>query len=414
MEKASASQPVMSERRVGIIGACLAMIGPFSMAVYTPAMPEIVTAFGTTAAAVKLSLSLYFAGFAFAQLVCGPLSDGLGRRPVTIAFMGIYTLASVFALLAPSIEWLIAARLLQGVGAAVGIAVSRAIVRDLFTQDQSARIMNLIGTILVIGPALAPTIGGLTMELFGWHAIFLVMALAGMGIALMTVFAMRETVAADLSRIRPAALARSYASLLGSAYFIAASLTNAGTTGALYALATMLPFVLMDRAGLSPAQFGLAMLVQSLSFFCGTLVLRVLMRRRPAASLVPVGLCSVAIGSALLAVVLRLAAPSVVTVMLPVGFIAFGIAFVVSAMTTAALAPYPANAGAAAALVGFLQMGAGMAGGSVAATIGDPVQAVATVIPLMGAMSIASWLVWRRLPQPPAAHGPEPDAMPPA
>src|SRR5690606_25460794 len=113
----------------------------------------------------------------------------IGRRPVTVAFMVIYTAASVLALFSSDIHVLIAARFLQGVGAAVGVSMSRAIVRDLFTHEESARIMNLIGIILAIGPTAAPTIGGLTMELAGWHAIFLLMALSGVGIALMALFA---------------------------------------------------------------------------------------------------------------------------------------------------------------------------------------------------------------------------------
>ena len=91
--------PVMTERRVTMLGALLVAVGPISMALYTPAMPEIVRAFGTTEAAVKLTLSLYFAGFAFAQLFCGPLSDGFGRRPVTNGFMLIYLAATNAALL---------------------------------------------------------------------------------------------------------------------------------------------------------------------------------------------------------------------------------------------------------------------------------------------------------------------------
>ena len=148
--------PVMSERKVSLLGAMLVAVGPVSMALFTPAMPEIVHAFGTTEAAVKMTLSLYFAGFALAQLVCGPLSDGFGRKPITVAFMAIYIVASALALFAPTIELLIAARFLQGVGAAVGVAISRAIVRDLFTNDRSARIMNLIGLILGIAVAVLP------------------------------------------------------------------------------------------------------------------------------------------------------------------------------------------------------------------------------------------------------------------
>ena len=395
--------PLMSERRVGIIGAVLAAVGPFSMSLYTPAMPEIVQAFGTTEAAVKMSLSLYFAGFALAQLFCGPISDGLGRRPVTVAFMLIYTAASVVALFSPNVEVLIAARFLQGVGAAVGVAMSRAIVRDLFAHEQSARIMNLIGIILAVGPAAAPTIGGLTMEFAGWHAIFLVMAVSGVGVALMAVFAMRETVARDLSRIRPAALLGSYGRLLTNPYFMTASLTNAGATGALYAQATMLPFIMMHRVGFTPSQFGLAMLIQSLSYLAGSLMVRSLLARFGAFRLVPAGLALMALSAIATATLLRIYEPGLATVMAPVGIYAFGIAFITAAMTTAAMAPFPRNAGAAAAMMGFIQMGFGLAGGAVGALIGDPVVAMATVIPAFGLISILSWLVWRKLDEPVAA-----------
>ena len=225
--------PLMSERRVGIIGALLAAIGPISMALFTPAMPEIVHAFGTTESAVKLTLSLYFAGFAFAQLVCGPLSDGFGRKPVVTAFMGIYLVASLAAIVAPTIHLLIAARFLQGVGAAAGIAISRAVVRDLFAGERSARIMNLIGLILAIGPAVSPTLGGITMELFGWHAIFLFMLAMAIAVILTVRFALVETVQRDLSRIRPMALLGSYARLLSSPHFLMAALVVAGSAGAI-------------------------------------------------------------------------------------------------------------------------------------------------------------------------------------
>lgn len=396
----SAPAPVMSERRVGLIGAMLVAIGPFSMSLYTPAMPEIVNAFGTTEAAVKMSLSLYFAGFAIAQLFCGPISDGVGRRPVTVAFMAIYTAASVLAVFANDIDTLIAARFLQGIGAAVGVAMSRAIVRDLFTHEQSARIMNLIGIILAIGPAAAPTIGGLTMELFGWHAIFLVMAGTGIAIALTAIFAMRETVVRDLSRIRPLALVRSYGHLFSTPRFVTASLVNAGATGALYAQATVLPFILMERVGLTPSQFGFGMLMQSLSYLLGSLILRFLLPRFGAFRMVPVGLVLMGCAATATAVLLRLHEATFLLVMLPVAFYAVGIAFVTPAMTTAAMAPFPTNAGAAAALLGFMQMATGLIGGAVMALMPDPVLAMATVVPCLGAMSIAAWLVWRRLPEP--------------
>jgi MFS transporter, DHA1 family, multidrug resistance protein len=399
---ATIASPVMSERRVTLIGALLVAIGPVSMALYTPAMPEIVRAFGTTEAMVKMTLTLYFAGFAFAQLVCGPLSDGLGRRSVTIGFMGIYLVASAIALFSPNVETLIAARFLQGVGAAAGVAISRAIVRDLFTNESSARIMNLIGIILAVGPAFSPALGGLTMELAGWHAIFLLMALMGLAIVWVSVFSMRETVRRDVSRIRPAALLGSYRMLLASPYFMLSSLVVAGSVGAMYTQATILPFILMDRVGLSPTAFGLGMLMQSGMFFLGSLSVRALMPHMGAYRLVPVGLGFIAAGSLGLAILLPLAGPAFLTVMGPVGVYAFGISFVMPAMLTASMAPFPRIAGAASSLTGFLQMGGGLLGGALAALLPDPVFALATIIPAMGVIAIVSWFFWNRLSDPDA------------
>jgi DHA1 family bicyclomycin/chloramphenicol resistance-like MFS transporter len=211
---------------------------------------------------------------------------------------------------------------------------------------------------------------------------------------------MRETVVRDLSRISPSALVRSYGALLANRYFMLSSLVVAGTSGALYAQATVLPFIMMNRVGLTPSQFGIGMLAHSGMFFAGSLAVRALLGRLGAYRLVPVGLIFVAAGSLALAVVLRLQEPTFVNVMGPVGLYAFGIAFVMPAMMTAAMAPFPHRAGAASSLMGFLQMGFGLLGGSAAALIGEPVAALAAVIPAMGLIAILSWLAWRTLPEP--------------
>lgn len=391
----------MSERKVSLIGAMLVAIGPISMALYTPAMPEIVHAFGTSEAAVKMTLSLYFAGFAIAQLICGPLSDAFGRRPIVIGFMGIYAIASLIAVFAPTIELLILSRFMQGIGAAAGVAISRALVRDLFTREQSARIMNLIGVILSIGPAVSPTIGGLMMELAGWHSIFFLMLGFGFIITLVAKFAMVETAPnRDPSRASPSGLYRAYSTLFRTPYFLGTAFIMAGTSGALYTQATIVPFVLMERVGLTPSQFGLGMLVQSGTFFTGTLSVHFLMKRVKSSQLVPVGLCFVAIGSVALLTILNTMEPTFLRVMLPSATFAYGIAFVMPFMMTASMAPFPHMAGSASALTGFTQMSAGLLGGVISALIGDPVVAMSFVVPGMGAMAIISWLLWRRLPEP--------------
>jgi MFS transporter, DHA1 family, multidrug resistance protein len=397
--------PLMSERRVAVIGAVLAVVGPISMMLFTPAMPELVRVFGTTEAAVKLTLSLYFAGFALAQLVCGPLSDGYGRKPVTFAFLAIYLAATVLALMAPTIETLIAARFLQGVGAAVGLAIARAVVRDLYTTEQAVRVMNLIVMMLSIGPSLSPFIGGLAMQVAGWQAIFVLMGAFGLAAMLAVHFGMVETVPRDPSRIRPLALISSYRTLLGNGYFIWSSLIISCAIGVIYTLATILPFILMDRVGLSPAMFGLAMMFQSVSFLLGNTAMRLLMRRHHSRRLIPVGLVF------MLAAILLFPLPlltggevGLLSVMAPVGIYSFGVAFIMTTVSTAALGPFPTMAGAAASLGGFLQMGTGLLGGLLAGLIGDPLLAFATVIPLFGLVATLSWLVWRRIPEPALAR----------
>lgn len=404
--KKSTASVIMTERRVGIVGGLLAAIGPLAMSLYTPAMPQIVTDFGTTEAAVKLTLTAYFGGFCFAQLICGPLSDGYGRKPITILFMSIYLAASVLALLAPTIEIMVLARLLQGVGAAVGVTMSRAIVRDLFTSDRSARVMNLIGIVLSVGPAIGPTLGGLTLELLSWHAIFLVMILQGVAVITMMIFFVQETGKPDRSKLRPRSLAQSYLSLLKTPHFLFASLVLTGATGVLYTSATIMPFILMTRVGLSPSTFGMGMLLQTAFYITGGIVYRMMMHRISVFQMSCIGLLCTCSASILLAILLRLYDPTYLLVMLPMGLYVMGIAFLTPQMTTAAMAPFPHIAGSASALMGFFQMVGGLIGGIISASMGDPVIAMATLLPLMGLLSLISYILWNRfkLPDHPVVH----------
>jgi len=316
-------------------------------------------------------------------------------------FMGIYVIASLIAVFTPSVELLIFSRFLQGIGAAVGVAVSRAIVRDLFTHEQSARIMNLIGLILSVGPAVSPTIGGLMLELAGWHSIFLLMLGFGFVVIIVTKFAMVETAPdRDPSRASPRGLFRSYSKLFRTPYFVGTALIMGLTSGTMYTQTTVLPFVLMDRVGLTPTQFGLGMLVQSGSFFTGTIVVYFLMRRVRSSRLVPLGLAIVALGSLALFAMLNIMPPTFLSVMIPSATFVLGIAFVMPYMMTASMAPFPHMAGAAAALTGFMQMTSGLVGGLICALIGDPVVGMSLVVPAMGLLAGLIWLVWRRLPEP--------------
>jgi DHA1 family bicyclomycin/chloramphenicol resistance-like MFS transporter len=395
------SKPLMSEWRLSAVGGLLVALGPISLSLYTPAMPELVRVFNTDVSTIKLTLTTYFAGFAITQLVCGPLSDAFGRRKTAFAFTFIYLAASVVAASAPSVEWLLAARLVQGVGAAAGVSIARAMVRDLYTGDASVRIMNLIGVFLAIGPAISPTIGGIALDLLGWQSIFAFMVIYGAVLAIVLLTLTPETLAnPDISQLRPRRLLRNYGRLFVSPHFLGPSIAFGATAGALYTMATLLPFVMIEDVGLSPTLFGLSMIMQSGSFLTGSLVMRQLLPRMEAHRLVPFGMVLIAIAGVLLATILRVAEPSFLGVMGPIAIFAFGMAFISPSMQTGALAHFPDIAGSAAALMGFFQMGGGLLGSAVSAALGRPVFSLATIIPTMIVIAIAAHYGFRAVAGP--------------
>ncbi len=393
---AAAPVPLMSEMRVAVIAAVLVTIGPVSLAMYTPAMPALVEAFGTTETLVKATITVFFFGFAFSQLICGPLSDAYGRRPVAIGFFAAYLAGSLVAVTSTSMEWLIAGRLLQGIGCASGIAISRAIVRDQYVGQASARIMNLVGTMLAIAPAISPTLGGMVLSIVDWRGIFAIMCVYGVVLMGMLAFFVPETNRSkDPSRVRLSGMMRSYGELLSSRSFMRAGLVIGGVLGGIYTLAALAPFVLIDTVGLSPVQFGLAMLMQTGAFMAGTLVAGRLLKRMNAMRLIFPGLLLVLCGAAGLGFGLRMFQPSVVTVMGPVALWALGVALVMPGCTTSALSGFPHIAGAASALTGFMQIGGGMCGTFMALMFPSPLSALMSLLPLMGLAAVAAHILLR-------------------
>ncbi|WP_244474779.1 MULTISPECIES: multidrug effflux MFS transporter [unclassified Rhizobium] len=382
----------MSERRTTFLGALLTTLGPISMAIYTPAMPQLVAAFSTTEASVKLSLSLFFGGFALAQLVAGPLSDALGRKTATLIFLAVYITGSLLAAVAPSIEFILAARLIQGIGASVGVVVGRAIVRDLFVGADAARILNTIGIFLAVGPAMGPTLGGLTLAAFDWHAVFLLLVGFGLLAGACTLLFMRETVTRDLTRLRPMRLVRGYLEVVANARFLAASLVLSGSIGALYAQSTMLPFILINRVGLTPTEFGLGMLMQSGSYLLGSLTLKLVASRLSGPNAARIGISLCGLGGLVMALSVAFIEPHYLTIMGPVAICTFGIAFLTPHVVTVSMAPFAHIAGSASAMTGFLQMGAGFLGGIAAAAMGNPLHAFGVIIPTMEFSAVAGFL----------------------
>jgi len=157
----------------------LSMVSPFSIDTFFPAFHSMEKALHVDAWKLQQVITAYMVPFAFASLVHGPLSDAIGRRPVMIWGMVLYTVGSVACTVAPNYELLIASRMLQGATAGVGVVVGRAIVRDLYSGTNAQRLMNLTTMIFALAPAIAPIIGGWAHVAFGWRAVFAVMVICG-------------------------------------------------------------------------------------------------------------------------------------------------------------------------------------------------------------------------------------------
>ncbi len=253
----------------------------------------------------------------------------------------------------------------------------------------------MVGIVLAIGPAAAPTIGGLALAAFGWQSVFFLMVGFGLASAVAVAALMKETARPDLSLIRPARLLKSYGTLLMDMRVLFSAIILGGNVGALYAQSTMLPFVLIKIVGLTPAQFGAGMLMQTGSYFAGSVALRKLSKKLAHGQALRSGMVLAGVGGLMIFLSTHLIAPTYLSIMIPVGICSFGMAFIIPDITTAGLSPHPRLAGSASALMGFIQMGGGFLGGVVAAWLSNPLTAFGTIIPIMELIAVLGFFGFR-------------------
>jgi DHA1 family bicyclomycin/chloramphenicol resistance-like MFS transporter len=254
--------------RPAIVLGLLSAIGPFAIDMYLPALPEIGRDLGSSTSVTQLSLLAFFISFALAQLVYGPLSDMWGRKLPLYLGIGIFAAASIGCALAPDIESLIGFRFLQGIGGAAGMVIPRAVVRDMHTGVEAARLMSLLMLVFSISPILAPLSGSAVIEFYGWRGVFwAVMIAALIGLVLL---------ATQFEETRPTALRRessigsalgAYGRLLLDRNFLTLTFIGGlGITSFLVYLANS-PFVLIEHYGLTPTQYSVAFSINAVSFF---------------------------------------------------------------------------------------------------------------------------------------------------
>jgi len=381
--------------RLGALLTALVALGPISTDMYLPSLPILSRTFAASPAQVQLTLSMFLAGFACAQLVYGPLSDRFGRRWVVFGGLCLYLAASAACALAQSIDQLIAARFVQAVGACAGPVLGRAVVRDLFGRAQAAKMLAYMGTAMGLVPAAAPILGGYLTLWYGWRGNFVVLTAVAVILVFAVLAILRETNPhLDPTATRADRLVRNYASLFRHRLYLGYVLAAAGTYGGLFAFLSGSSFVLIDFLGVAVESYGLYFAIIVVGYMIGTVLVA---RLTPRFGLDVMILAGLFIGAAAGAAGLALAAfgaDHATAVIAPQFVYMIGLGIVLPNAVAGAIAPFPRMAGVASALFGFAQMGLAALGGIAAGAFHDGTQMpMVTAILVMAITALAGYLL---------------------
>lgn len=361
MQPARIARP--APRGLLFVLAGAAALGSLAIQMVIPALPAIAHDLAVSPFVAQLTISVYLLGLAVGQLGAGAAADSVGRRPVLLAGIGLFTLMSALAGCAESAGPLLAARFFQAIGGACGLIAGRAIVADTAEGGSSARPLAALSSLLLVSPMIAPTIGGQLTEMGGWRAIFWTLALSGATVSLIALRLVPETAIA-----RPQRSVLGLATLLlGSPRFIRLTLGNGLVAVALYAFLSVAPFVLINRFGQSPREAGLSLLWIAAAAIGGTLLHR---SHRLSARASGLGRALALLGAAAFVIANLVLLPSAATLILPMMLIGLGSGLTGPSLLSTALSLERSAIGTASSLFGAAQMTMSALGSTLVAALG--------------------------------------------
>lgn len=395
---------------VGVLLTMLVALGPVSTDLYLPSLPAIGRGLAADQPSVQLTLSGFLVAFAVCQLIHGPLSDRFGRRPVLLGGLAVYLVASLLCMLAPSIEWLIAGRVLQALGACVGPVVGRAVVRDVYGRERAAKVLAYMGGAMALAPAIGPVLGGLLQQALGWEANFGLMSLFGLAAVAGTFILLGETnTHRNPAALHPRRMLGNYAMLLRDRLYLGYVAMITASYAGLFAFISGSSFVFIDHLGLSETAFGFCFAAVALGYMAGTLASGRISGRVSLDRLATTGAVITAVFGAIEAGLAIAGVDGVAAVLAPMVLYMIGLGMVLPNAMAGAIGPFPAMAGAAAALAGFCSFGFAAVWGNIAARLHDGtplVMAIAIGLGGLGTLTAERLIVRRSV----RAAAPAPDA----
>ncbi|AZD27486.1 multidrug effflux MFS transporter [Pseudomonas chlororaphis] len=387
----------MNLRTILILGA-LSAFGPLAIDFYLPAFPAMALAFGTDEKHVQLTLAAYFLGLSIGQLAYGPVADRFGRRIPLLAGVGLFTLASLACAYAPNLEWLIGARFVQALGGCAGMVISRAVVSDKCDAVGSAKVFSQLMLVMGLAPILAPMLGGLLVNLYGWQSIFIMLtlfsALAGLAVAL----GLPESLPAHVPRQPLSGALRQYGRLLADRVYLGHALTGGIAIAGMFAYIAGSPFVFIKLYGVPAEHFGWFFGINAGGFILVAQInARLLAKRGPAFLLARTVWIYLLGGLALLAVS-SLHPAQLWPLLLPLFICIASLGCILPNASACAMNGQGARAGSASAMLGCLQFSVAAGAAALVGVLHDgSAVPMATVISLCGILVATLAMVTRKL-----------------
>jgi MFS transporter, DHA1 family, multidrug resistance protein len=383
---------------LAILLAALAMLGPFSIDVYLPAFHDIGRDLKVAPLAVQQTLSSYLFAYAFMMLWHGALSDALGRRPVVIVGLAVYALATLGCAIAGNIETLWLFRALQGVCAGSGLVVGRAIIRDRFQGPEAQRVMSQITLVFGIAPAVAPVLGGVLLNAFGWRSIFWVLLALVIALLIWSAKRLPETLPVGLRQsLHPRELWRNYVSVLRNRDFLLLATIPALNFAAFFLYIASAPSFLIDLLGVSSYGFAWLFMPMIGGVMIGALVSGRAAGKLSAAHTIGLGYLLMFAGATIQMAVAWYVAPGVPWHVLPIMIYTMGSSIVMPSATLLLLDLFPTMRGMASSLQGFVHFVlAAVNAGTIAPFLAQSLKGLAAGMAGFTLLSVALWTLYRQ------------------
>jgi MFS transporter, DHA1 family, multidrug resistance protein len=378
-----------------LLGLLMTMtaIGSMSLNILVPAVPRLADLFSADVEIIQLTISLYIVGLALAQLMCGPLSDRFGRRPVILAGFALATCASLGAIVATSANMLILMRLLQAIGGATGVAIGRAIIRDLFGRDRSAQMLSLVASAMAVAPMVAPLVGGVLDRWFGWQAIFLFAAGASLLVFGWTATTLPET-RPDRTESQGGFIT-DLRSLACNGRYIGYVLVAALGCGAFFVFVGGGTHVVITMMHRSPTEYGAWFLAVSGGYILGNVITSRLSLRYGVDRMLWLGIVGELVGAAIgIALMFDIETLGLIAVVAAPTLISMGNGRLLPNAIAGAVSVRPLAAGAASGLLGCTQMLFGAVMAQIAGHLATGATTAWPIIIQMSLTTVGCWLAY--------------------